>query len=390
MPQSIPKGLTREHVLKALADLDAGIDYPFGKPTGTNWSMTANATPPKAVIGIADWHLTGEILHPSRFSGGEAPGQANYELRRLGFKVEAMPDDQVQTPTVWSDVEVGLLIADYFDLLQLDMLGRDYSKAEHNWLLRETLAARSKGSVEFKHQNVSAVLLKLGLPYINGYKPAKNYQRSLVDAVRAYLEANPILFTILDQTTEATPDKPPKLDNWQRMFEAPPTFQPNLPRRCAFSTYFWSPVSSNFVRSLDRASGSISEGSSSSGHRLQHRRTQSVTKFEGIWTPSSANSFPPTSWMASSMVRPGSSVVADRLQASRTVVYLPAYTVPGDRPATPPRWWAGGGLALDCRHTCCPGGGSPATMAGRAIVSGNVVAGTRTARFSPSQVTAAD
>ena len=34
MPQSIPKGLTREHVLKALADLDAGIDHPFGKPTG--------------------------------------------------------------------------------------------------------------------------------------------------------------------------------------------------------------------------------------------------------------------------------------------------------------------------------------------------------------------
>ena len=34
MPQSIPKGLTREHVLKALADLDAGIDHRFGKPTG--------------------------------------------------------------------------------------------------------------------------------------------------------------------------------------------------------------------------------------------------------------------------------------------------------------------------------------------------------------------
>ena len=34
MPQSIPKGLTREHVLKALADLDAGIDHPFGRPTG--------------------------------------------------------------------------------------------------------------------------------------------------------------------------------------------------------------------------------------------------------------------------------------------------------------------------------------------------------------------
>jgi hypothetical protein len=34
MPQSIPKGLTREHVLKALADLDAGIEHSFGRATG--------------------------------------------------------------------------------------------------------------------------------------------------------------------------------------------------------------------------------------------------------------------------------------------------------------------------------------------------------------------
>jgi hypothetical protein len=34
MPQSIPKGLTRENVLKALADLDAGIKHLFGTPTG--------------------------------------------------------------------------------------------------------------------------------------------------------------------------------------------------------------------------------------------------------------------------------------------------------------------------------------------------------------------
>jgi hypothetical protein len=33
MPESIPKGLTREHVLLALAALDAGIDHDFGKPT---------------------------------------------------------------------------------------------------------------------------------------------------------------------------------------------------------------------------------------------------------------------------------------------------------------------------------------------------------------------
>ena len=87
MPQSIPKGLTREHVLKALADLDAGIEHPFGKPTGYELVHDGKHYPPKAVIGIACRHMSGEILHPSNFSGGEQPGQANYELRKLGFQV---------------------------------------------------------------------------------------------------------------------------------------------------------------------------------------------------------------------------------------------------------------------------------------------------------------
>jgi hypothetical protein len=226
MPQAIPKGLTRDHVLKALADLDAGIDHPFGRPTGYELVQEGRRYAPKAVVGIAFRHLTGQMLVPADFSGGEAPGQANYELRRLGFKVETKPDDQVETPAVWTEHEVGLLIADYFDMLQLDLLGRDYNKADHNRRLREFLAGRSKPSVEFKHRNVSAVLLTLGLPYIDGYKPARNYQRSLVDAVRAHLEANPTLVTVLDQATEATPDALPKLDNWQRMFEAPPDDTP--------------------------------------------------------------------------------------------------------------------------------------------------------------------
>ena len=53
MPQSIPKGLTREHVLRALADLDAGIDHPFGAPTGYELVHDGKRYPPKAVIGLA-------------------------------------------------------------------------------------------------------------------------------------------------------------------------------------------------------------------------------------------------------------------------------------------------------------------------------------------------
>lgn len=228
MPQSIPTGLTREHVLKALADLDAGIDHEFGRPTGYELLHDGKRYPPKAAIGIAFRHLTGEILHHSKFSGGEAPGQANYELRRLGFQIVSKASDppEEKTGTAWSDEEAGLLIADYFDMLQLDLLGHDYNKAEHNRLLREKLTARSKSSIEFKHQNVSAVLLRLGLPTIDGYKPAKNYQRSLFGNVRAYLEDNPAFFAMLDHAADAVPDHLPHLDAWDRCYEAPPDEAP--------------------------------------------------------------------------------------------------------------------------------------------------------------------
>jgi hypothetical protein len=83
----------------------------------------------------------------------------------------------------WSDIENDLIVADYFDMLHLDLAGNPYNKAERNRTLQSFLMERSRGSVEFKHQNISAVLLGLGEPWIAGYKPASRFQLSLVDAV---------------------------------------------------------------------------------------------------------------------------------------------------------------------------------------------------------------
>ncbi len=49
---------------------------------------------------------------------------------------------------------------------------------------------RSEGSVEFKHQNISAVLIELGQPYIKGYLPRFNYQQILKEAIIDYLNQN--------------------------------------------------------------------------------------------------------------------------------------------------------------------------------------------------------
>ena len=85
MPKAIPEGLTAQHVLLALQDLDEGIENSFGPPTGYELVHDDKRHPPKAVVGIAFRHLTGSILPHGEFSGGESAGQANFVLRNLGF-----------------------------------------------------------------------------------------------------------------------------------------------------------------------------------------------------------------------------------------------------------------------------------------------------------------
>src|SRR3984957_15548650 len=111
MPASIPPGLKKEHVLQALTDLDGGIDHPFGAPTGYELVHDGKRYAPKAVVGLASRYHLGRVLQPEEFSGGEAPGQANFVLRKLGFTVVRKGDepDEEEQPAHkdWSEQEVG-------------------------------------------------------------------------------------------------------------------------------------------------------------------------------------------------------------------------------------------------------------------------------------------
>jgi hypothetical protein len=96
-------------------------------------------------------------------------------------------EDVAGTP--WTDDELDAIVADYFAMLEADLAGRPFVKAHHNAALRERIQ-RSRGSVEFKHQNISAVLMKLGADWLPGYKPAVNYQNALFDAVDRYVSTH--------------------------------------------------------------------------------------------------------------------------------------------------------------------------------------------------------
>lgn len=99
-----------------------------------------------------------------------------------------MADENV-VGTPWTDDELDAIVEDYFVMFEADLVGRPYVKSQHNEALREKLH-RSRGSVEYKHQNISAVLAELGMDWLPGYKPAMNFQSALFDAIDRYLSGH--------------------------------------------------------------------------------------------------------------------------------------------------------------------------------------------------------
>ena len=85
----------------------------------------------------------------------------------------------------WSAAEVSETVADYLAMLCAETAGRHYSKAAHRRVLQTKLSAsRTPQAIEFKHANISAAMIELGLPYIRGYKPRGNYQAELVSEIQ--------------------------------------------------------------------------------------------------------------------------------------------------------------------------------------------------------------
>lgn len=89
----------------------------------------------------------------------------------------------------WQAGEIDAAVADYFAMLTSEIAGLPVNKAAHNRALQAE-TGRRRGSIEFKHQNISAVMLGLGQPWILGYKPLANFQNSLVDGVLRWLDAH--------------------------------------------------------------------------------------------------------------------------------------------------------------------------------------------------------
>jgi len=125
-------------------------------------------------------------------------------------------------PVTWSETEVEAIVEDYFTMLSLELRGISYNKSQHRRALSQLLNNRSDGSIEMKHQNISAIMHELGMPSISGYKPLSNYQRTaLPDAVLDRLVANPDLTALVNEDVR-TVVQVPSVENILSLLENPP------------------------------------------------------------------------------------------------------------------------------------------------------------------------
>ena len=122
----------------------------------------------------------------------------------------------------WSREEVEAIVTDYLSMLSFELAGVPYSKTEHRRQLSRLLNGRSDGSIEFKHQNISAVMIDLGFPYVPGYLPRFNYQDLLYDVVAERMAGA----TEIEQLAARDANKPaalPTVDDILQALTDPPT-----------------------------------------------------------------------------------------------------------------------------------------------------------------------
>jgi hypothetical protein len=122
----------------------------------------------------------------------------------------------------WTTEEISAIVNVYFEMLFLELSGRSYNKREYNRQL-QNIINRTPGSIEYKFQNISAVLIKHHFPYIDGYKPAWNYQNLLEKVVVPHIMGNNEISSYLLKEEHAEYKSTFFSDN-SDIFRSPPEF----------------------------------------------------------------------------------------------------------------------------------------------------------------------
>ena len=125
----------------------------------------------------------------------------------------------------WTPEEVAATVAAYLRMLTMELTGQAYNKSEYRRALHQLLPGRSEGAIEFKHCNISAVMIELGFPHIPGYKQRRNFQRqALFEEVTRQIAARPQLDDAAQKAVEL-PAEAPLIERFDAVRVEPPPLE---------------------------------------------------------------------------------------------------------------------------------------------------------------------
>jgi hypothetical protein len=150
----------------------------------------------KAVAAVAFGFQFPDIGHlrSHNLSGGIGSSGAARRLFVLGFDVAGFKRD----PKDWTRLECELTCDVYFDCLGMKLSGKPFNRREQYRRLHATLG-RSEKAIEWKFENIDAVLLKAQLPRLAG-GVAPNVQKLL-----EYVVLDPLAARIMNLLHELPP-----------------------------------------------------------------------------------------------------------------------------------------------------------------------------------------
>jgi hypothetical protein len=154
----------------------------------------------------------GSVIHQlpvSRVQGGTAHHVTSDQWAQLMALAGGWPRphaDEHDRGAIWAAAEIQPAVTSYFTMLRAELRGAPYVKADVNREVR-VATGRSRGAVEYKFANISAVLRDIGLPYVLGYQPRGNYQSALRAEVERFLAGDPEIPRLLEEMP--APEVPP-------------------------------------------------------------------------------------------------------------------------------------------------------------------------------------
>jgi len=120
----------------------------------------------------------------------------------------------------WNWLECELLVDLYFKMLEMQVSNQSFVKKQLYSDLIPSLNNRNIKSVESKCQNVSAIMVQYGYPYVTGLKPRWNYQKQLERVVLTRLAGQVNQIEDVIQQNLLVPECSETVADWSKVYDA--------------------------------------------------------------------------------------------------------------------------------------------------------------------------